>query len=81
MISCKMQLELMQRMLILNEETMKLFKRNKFFPQDRIAMRIAARHGMTYEYKLARRKRLDPIEALEDWDLMTPEDYALFNIK
>ena len=60
---------------------MKLFKRNNFFPQDRIAMRIAARHGMTYEYKLARRKRLDPIEALEDWDLMTPEDYALFNIK
>ena len=68
-------------MLILNEVTMKLFKRNKFFPQDRIAMRIAARHGMTYEYKLARRKRLDTIEALEDWDLMTPEDYALFNIK
>ena len=60
---------------------MKLFKRNKFFPQDRIAMRIAARHGMTYEYKLTRRKRLDPIEALEDWDLLTPEDYALFNIK
>ena len=81
MISCKMQLGLMQRMLILNEVTMKLFKRNKFFPQDRIAMRIAARHGMTYEYKLARRKRLDPIEALEDWDLMNPEDYALFNIK
>jgi hypothetical protein len=25
---------------------MKLFKRNKFFHQDRIAMRIAARHGM-----------------------------------
>lgn len=68
-------------MLILNKVTMKLFKRNKFFPQDRIAMRIAAHHGMTYEYKLARRKRLDPIEALEDWDLMTPEDYALFNIK
>ena len=81
MISCKMQLGLMRKMLILNEVTMKLFKRNKFFPQDRIAMRIAARHGMTYEYKLARRKRLDPIEALEDWDLMTPEDYALFNIK
>ena len=60
---------------------MKIFKRNKFFPQDRIAMRIAARKGKTYEYKLARRNHFDPIEALEDRDLMTPEDYALFNIK
>ena len=60
---------------------MSIFKGNKFFHQDRIAMRIAARHGMTYEYKLARMKLLNPIEALEDWDLMTPEDYALFNIK
>ena len=68
-------------MLLLNYLNMSIFKGNKFFHQDRIAMRIAARHGMTYEYKLARRKRLDPIEALEDWDLMTPEDYALFNIK
>ena len=42
-------------------------------------MRIAARHKMTYEYKLARRNRLDPIAALEDWDLITPEDYALFD--
>ena len=59
---------------------MKIFrKQNKFFLQDRIAMRIAARHKMTYEYKLARRNRLDPIEALEDWDLISPEDYALFD--
>ena len=71
----------MQILLILIELTMKIFKRNKFFHQDRIAMRIAARHGMTYEYKLARRNRLNPIEALEDWDLMTPEDYTLFNNK
>ena len=71
----------MQILLILNELTMKIFKRNRFFHQDRIAMRIAARHGMTYEYKLARRKRLDPIEALEDWDLMTQEDYALLSNK
>ena len=71
----------MQEKLILNELTMKIFKRNKFFPQDRIAMRIAARYGMTYEYKLARRNRLNPIESLEDWDLMTPEDYALFSNK
>jgi hypothetical protein len=60
---------------------MKIFKRNKFFHQDRIAMRIAARYGMTYEYKLARRHRLNPVEALEDWDLITPEDYTLFNNK
>ena len=71
----------MQEKLILNELTMKIFKRNKFFTQDRIAMRIAARYGMTYEYKLARRNRLNPIESLEDWDLMTPEDYTLFNNK
>ncbi len=71
----------MQEKLILNKLTMKIFKRNKFFTQDRIAMRIAARYGMTYEYKLARRNRLNPIESLEDWDLMTPEDYTLFNNK
>ena len=67
-------------MLKSNELAMKIFrKQNKHFHQDRIAMRIADRHKMTYEYKLARRKRLDPIEALEDWDLITPEDYALFD--
>ena len=60
---------------------MKIFKRNRFFHQDRIAMRIAARYGMTYEYKLARRNHLDPVEALEDWDLITPKDYALFSNK
>lgn len=76
-----MHLGLMQRISISNELTMKLFKRNKFFHHDRIAMRIAARYGMTYEYKLARRNRLNPIESLEDWDLMTPEDYTLLNNK
>ncbi len=53
---------------------------NKYFRQDRIAMRIASRYGLTNEYKLARRNRLSPIEALEDWDMMKPEDYALFEI-
>ena len=71
----------MQILLILNELTMKIFKRKRFFHQDRIAMRIAARYGMTYEYKLARRNRLNPVEALEDWDLITPKDYALFTNK
>lgn len=50
----------------------------KYYHQDRIAMRIASRYGLTYEYKLARRKHLTPIEALEDWDMLYPEDYKLF---
>ena len=53
-------------------------KRNKYIAQDRIAMRIAARYGMTKEYKAARRNRQTPLEALEDWDLLLPEERALF---
>ena len=53
-------------------------RRNDYYHYDRIAMRIADRRGMTYEYKTARRHHLTPIEALEDWDLMMPEDYELF---
>ena len=45
-------------------------RRNKHFHQDRIAMRIADRYGMTYDYKVARRHHLTP---LEDWDLLTAE--------
>ena len=41
-------------------------------------MQIAARHDMTYEYKVARRHNLSPIDAQDDWDLITPEDYKLF---
>ena len=44
-------------------------RKNPYFSEDRQAMRIAARHGLTYEYKLARRNNLTPREALEDWDL------------
>ena len=51
----------------------------KYYHQDRIAMRLAARHGMTCEYKEARRHRLTPVEALEDWDLITREEYQLFD--
>ena len=47
--------------------------KNKFYHQDRIAMRIASRYGLTYEYKLARRHNLTPQEALEDWDLIEPK--------
>ena len=38
----------------------------------------AARYGMTYDYKTARRNGLDPLEALEDWDLIRPEERCLF---
>lgn len=34
--------------------------------QDRIAMQIAARYGMTQEYKTARRQNMRPLEALEN---------------
>jgi len=55
-----------------------LRKRNKYFHQDKVAMRNASRYGLTDEYRNARRNRLSPIEALEDWDIMKPEDYELF---
>ena len=55
-----------------------LRKKNNFYHQDRIAMRLAARFGMIFEYKMARRRQLTPIEALEDWDMMKPEDYKMF---
>ena len=47
-------------------------------PHDRIAMQIAARYGMTKEYKEARRQNLRPLEALEDWDLVKEEERKLF---
>lgn len=46
--------------------------------QDRIAMQIAARHGMTQEYKTARRQNMRPLEALDDWDLVSEEERKLF---
>jgi len=52
--------------------------KNKYITQDRIAMRIADRYGMTREYKIARRHHLTPLEALEDWDLIMPEERELF---
>ena len=53
-------------------------RRNKYFHQDRIAMRIADRYGMTYDYKEARRHHLTPTEDLEDWDLLTAENIKQF---
>lgn len=52
--------------------------KNKYFTQDRIALRIAARSGMTQEYKDARRHNMRPLEALEDWDLVNEEERELF---
>ena len=53
-------------------------KRSKYRQEDRIAMRIADRYGMTREYKTARRNGLTPLEALEDWDLILIEERELF---
>ena len=47
-------------------------------PHDRIAMQIAARYGMTKEYKTARRQNMRPLEALEKWDLVKEEERNLF---
>lgn len=46
--------------------------------QDRIAMQIAARHGKTQKYKTARRQNMRPLEALDDWDLVSDEERKLF---
>lgn len=59
-------------------KTLSKVMKNKYIAQDRIAMRIADRYGMTHEYKTARRHHLTPLEALEDWDLIMPEEKELF---
>ena len=56
----------------------KFWKRNRYFHADRIAMRIAARYDMTLEYKMSRRQGMCPIDALDDWDLLTNEDYVRY---
>lgn len=63
--------------LSLSETMMK--RKNKRLHQDRIAMRIADRYGLTREYKMARRNGLNPLEALEDWDMILPEERELFS--
>ncbi len=53
----------------------RLYTRSRNYKeQDRIAMQIAARYGMTEDYKEARRHHLTPLEALEDWDLIRSEE-------
>lgn len=54
-------------------------RKNRYFTQDRLALRIAARYGMTQEYKDARRQNMRPLQALEDWDLVKEEERELFN--
>lgn len=54
---------------------LKLFKRRK---QDRIAREIAARYNMLEDYLAARRYGLSPLEALEEFDLLKPEERKLF---
>ena len=54
-------------------------RKKKYFHQDRIAMRIADRYHMVFDYKVARWHGLKPLEALEEWDLLLPEARALFN--
>lgn len=53
--------------------------KNRHRHLDRIALAIAASHGMAYEYKEARRHGLSPIEALDDWDLLDDEALKKMN--
>ena len=46
---------------------------------DREASEIAARHGMLEDYMAARRNGLSPLEALEEFDLVGPEERQLFS--
>ena len=55
--------------------------RNRYYIQDRIAMRIAARYGLVPEYKIARRHNCTPLEALEDWDMLMPGEEEIFGEK
>lgn len=52
-------------------------RKNKYRHQDWIAMHIAARYNMVEEYKIARRHGRSPLQALEEWDLLTEENLKL----
>lgn len=45
---------------------------------DDIALGIADRYGMRKEYLAARKFGFSPLEALEEWDLIRPEERNLF---
>ena len=55
-----------------------LFGGQQLTSQDRIALQIAAKYGLTKEYKMARRQNMRPLEALEEWDLVREEERELF---
>lgn len=55
-----------------------LFGGQQLTSQDRIALQIAAKYGLTKEYKMARRQNRRPLEALEDFDLIDETDRELF---
>ena len=48
------------------------------YRQHRLARKIAAAHGLLAEYEAARRFGLSPIEALNDWDMLTEETRKQF---
>ncbi len=49
--------------------------------QDQLAREIANRYNMLDDYIAARQYGLSPLEALEDWDMLTPEErHSLENI-
>lgn len=48
-------------------------RRFKHYRQDRIGLTIAARYNLAEEYKTARRHHRNPVQALEEWDLLTEE--------
>lgn len=55
-----------------------LFCSRRIRRQDEIAFVIARRYGLEKLYLEAREQGLKPIEALEEWDLIRPEDISLF---
>ena len=55
-----------------------LFGGQQLTPQDRIALQIAAKYGLTKEYKIARRLNRRTLEVLEEWDLVKEEEWHLF---
>lgn len=55
-----------------------LFRSRRTRRLDEMAMGIADKYGMRKEYLAARKFGLEPLEALEDWDLIRPEERDLF---
>ena len=54
-----------------------MFRKQKYRHQDWVAIRIASRYYLVDEYKTARRHRRTPLQALEEWDMLTKENLNL----